>query len=49
MSKNQKDLADTIQEKAIERIARRIAKEKTGSEDMWELFLTDATTKYFKL
>jgi len=42
-------LDDTIQEKAIERIARRISIEKTGSEAMWELFLTNASTKYFKL
>lgn len=36
-------------EKATEKIAKRMAKEQTGSDALWEMFLTEAYREYYKL
>ena len=36
-------------EQATEKIARRISKEQTGSESLWELCLPDAYKEYYGL
>jgi len=38
---------ETVQ--ATEKIARRISSEQTGSEALWEMFLTQAYDEYFEL
>lgn len=40
---------DINTQKKAEEIAKKMSKENTGTEDMWELFLTEAYSQMFNL